>query len=111
MFGGQLRSVDTPTITAMENTGVQMKTIAFDDALLIPDGDPLPTRQDGTVYQGSGAVFAWLLAGGYRTAMPDATSLLYSGHWTAAPSHLGGRRRGCRPSRPARSSSWPRLRR
>jgi hypothetical protein len=105
MYGGLLRSVDAPTIAAMENTGVQMKTIAFDDALLISDGDPLPTRQDGTVYQGSGAVFAWLLAGGYRTAMPDATSLLYSGHWTATPLAISADDLAWIPELPAQPST------
>ncbi len=55
---------------------------ALPDAELaqIPEGPPLPTRREGTVYRGAGVVYAYIIEGGRKRAVPDATTLRDSGH-------------------------------
>ena len=46
----------------------------------IPSGLDFPSRADGTVYQGAPAAYAYLLKGGLKSAVPDATTLRDAGH-------------------------------
>jgi hypothetical protein len=83
--GGQRRRVPDPeTLAAMVNGGAQVQDLAPADLAAIPEGGPLPTRRDGTLYRGTGggtgATYAFILQGGHKQAVPDATTLRDSGH-------------------------------
>jgi hypothetical protein len=88
MQGGLKRRIpDAQTVAAIENAGVPSHLISPADAAAIPDGTPMPSRADGTVYQGTGGAFAYLIQKALKCAVPDATTLRDAGHdWsTAAP--------------------------
>lgn len=81
MSGGQRRRIpDTQTLTFLTSGGAQVQDLAAADLAAIPEGSPLPTRSDGTVYRGTGSVYAFLLQGGRKQAVPDATTLRDAGH-------------------------------
>jgi hypothetical protein len=85
MTGGFRRLVpDIQTLLGMTSAG--MKPIDIDPADLnaIPLGPSMPTRIDGTLYRGTGAVYAYLIQGGRKQAIPDATTLRDSGHSPSA---------------------------
>lgn len=80
MSGGQRRRIpDRETLTLLAS-GTQVQDLAAADLAAIPEGSPLPTRRDGTVYHGTGSAYAFLLQGGHKQAVPDATTLRDSGH-------------------------------
>src|ERR1700761_597294 len=65
---------DTDTLTFM--TGSQTIQTLSDAALLaIPLGSELPTRKDGTLYQGDSKAHGYKMQGGQKHAIPDATTL------------------------------------
>jgi hypothetical protein len=86
MQGGLKRRIpDAQTAAGIENGGVQSHVIAPADAIAIPNGTPMPSRADGTVYQGTGGAFAFLLEKNLKSAVPDATTLRDAGHdWSTA---------------------------
>jgi len=81
MSAGQRRRVpDIGTLTGMMTAGVVIQSVDPTDLAAIPEGAVLPGRVDGMVYQGTGAVFAFVMQGGKKSAVPDATTLRDSGH-------------------------------
>ncbi len=81
MQGGLKRRIpDAQTVAAIENGGVQSHLVSPADAATIPDGTPMPSRADGTVYQGTGGTFAYLVQKTLKCAVPDATTLRDAGH-------------------------------
>ena len=66
----------------VHHPGVQ--SVAPADLFAIPEGPALPSRRDGTVYQGSAGAFAFLLKDGHKQAAPDATTLRDAGHEVGA---------------------------
>jgi hypothetical protein len=74
MQGGLKRRIpDAQTAAGIENGGVQSHVIAPADAIAIPNGTPMPSRADGTVYQGTGGAFAFLLEKNLKSAMQAMT--------------------------------------
>jgi hypothetical protein len=81
MTGGMRRLIpDIQTLIGMVNAGAQVLGLDPADLAAIPLGSMLPTRRDGTLYGGTGATFAFLIQGGHKQAVPDATTLRDSGH-------------------------------
>ncbi|WP_158931675.1 hypothetical protein [Acidisphaera sp. S103] len=79
--GGQKRRIyDTQTLSLLATLYGQPKPITTAVAAIIPSGPDFPSRADGTVYQGAPATYAYLLKGGLKSAVPDATTLRDSGH-------------------------------
>ena len=65
---------DTDTLTFM--TGSQtIQTLTNAALLAIPLGPELPTRKDGTLYQGDSKAHGYEMQGGQKHAIPDATTL------------------------------------
>jgi hypothetical protein len=81
MQGGMRRLVPDPqTVSVLKNGGAQSRVVPPAELAGIPLGAPMPSRADGTVYQGAGTPFAYLLKTGLKAAVPDATTLRDSGH-------------------------------
>jgi hypothetical protein len=81
MQNGLKRAIpDTATLSGLEKTFGQPHVAAAADLNAIPAGVGMPSRADGTVYQGSGAAFAYVLTNGAKSAVPDATTLRDAGH-------------------------------
>jgi hypothetical protein len=81
MSGGLRRLVpDQPTVAALEAGGSQLHVITPTDLTMIPQGASMPSRMDGTVYQGNATAFAFLMKGTLKSAVPDATTLRDAGH-------------------------------
>lgn len=81
MTGGLRRQIpDIQTVTGMVTAGMQVLGLDPADLAAIPQGALLPTRRDGTLYNGTGATYAFLIQGGHKQAVPDATTLRDSGH-------------------------------
>ncbi len=81
MSGGVRRRVaDIETLTEMITGGTQVLEVLPADLAAIPEGALLPTRRDGALYRGAGAVYAFLIQSGHKRAVPDATTLRDSGH-------------------------------
>jgi hypothetical protein len=81
MLGGLRRLVpDQPTVAALQAGGSQVHVIMPGDLAMIPPGAGLPSRMDGTVYQGNATAFAFLMKGTLKSAVPDATTLRDAGH-------------------------------
>ncbi|HWY96120.1 MAG TPA: hypothetical protein VNX69_13045 [Steroidobacteraceae bacterium] len=53
--------------------------IAPADLAAIPEGAVLPTRREGTLYEGTGAVYAYAIRSGHKLAIPNATTARDSG--------------------------------
>jgi hypothetical protein len=81
MQGGLRRTIpDTATLSALEKTFGQPRVATVADLNAIPAGVAMPSRADGTVYQGSGTAFAYVLTNATKSAVPDATTLRDAGH-------------------------------
>lgn len=81
MQGGLKRSIpDLQTFQALEVIYGQSHVTSPGDLGIIPSGLAMPSRADGTVYQGNASAFAFLLTGGAKCAVPDATTLRDAGH-------------------------------
>lgn len=81
MQGGQKRSIpDRQTFQLLETVYGQAKSTTPADLAAIPSGPAMPSRADGTVYQGNASAYAYLLQGGAKSALPDATTLRDAGH-------------------------------
>ena len=85
MQGGLKRAIpDTDTLTALEQIYGPTHVTAPGDLEAIPAGAAMPTRTNGTVYQGNSTAFAYLMASAAKSAVPDATTLRDSGHALSA---------------------------
>jgi hypothetical protein len=79
--GGQRRRIPDPeTLATLVNSGAQVQDLAPADLAAIPEGGPLPTRRDGTLYRGTDSIYAFVLQGGRKQAAPDATTVRDAGH-------------------------------
>ena len=81
--GLRRRSPDIQTTILLVDSGL-VKDVPVADLNDIPEGPGLPTRQDGTVYQGTGTVFAYVMEVGNKRPVPNATTLRDAGHDPAA---------------------------
>ena len=77
--GLRRRIVDLATQLGLVQAGSQILTVELSDLSAISEGAPLPTRSEGTLYQGTGKTFAYAIQGGKKLAFPDATTLRDSG--------------------------------
>jgi hypothetical protein len=85
MEGGQKRGIgDLQTLQLFEAIHGQAHITTPADAAQIPSGAAMPSRKDGTLYQGNASAFAFLLKGGAKSAVPDATTLRDAGYSTSA---------------------------
>jgi len=86
MQGGLGRPVpDLATITDLQNGGAPSLSLSPTDFAAVPRGAAMPTRADGAVYQGDGkSIYAYLLKGGLKQPVPDATTLRDAGHLPAS---------------------------
>jgi hypothetical protein len=85
MARGQRRRVpDRETQMVFVQAGVAVQDIATADLTAIPEGPLLPTRRDGTLYQGAGKVYAYLIRSGHKLAIPNATTMRDAGFDPAA---------------------------
>ena len=82
MAGGLRRHVDVLTLRVI---GSGVHSIAPADLAAIPLGPDLPTRAEGTLYQGAGAVYAYVIRSGRKLAIPDATTMRDAGLDATAP--------------------------
>ena len=81
MQGGQRRAIpDQQTFQLLEAIFGQAHVTTPADLASIPSGIPMPSRADGKVYQGNASAYAFLLKGGTKSAVPDATTLRDAGH-------------------------------
>ena len=81
MTGGLRRQIpDIETLNGMVTGGRQVLGVDPADLAAIPQGALLPTRRDGALYRGAGAIYAFVIQGGHKQAVPDATTLRDSGH-------------------------------
>ena len=80
MQGGRRRAIPDPqTLQLLEAIYGQAHVITPADLATIPSGRAMPSRADGTVYQGNAAAYAFLLTAGAKSAVPDATTLRDAG--------------------------------
>jgi len=69
---------DRETQIMLVQTGA-VQDIALADLTAIPEGPLLPTRRERTLYQGTGAVYAYLIRSGHKLAIPNATTMRDAG--------------------------------
>jgi hypothetical protein len=77
--GLRRRVPDRETLSGLVTRGSAVHDIARADLLAIPEGPPLPTRAEGTLYRGTGAVYAYLIRSGQKLAVPNATTMRDAG--------------------------------
>jgi hypothetical protein len=77
--GSRRRVPDMETLTGLTNAGSVIHEVALADLTAIPEGAALPTRREGTVYQGMGAVYAYVIRSGRKIAIPNATTMRDAG--------------------------------
>jgi hypothetical protein len=77
--GLRRRVPDRETLVGLITPGSPVHDLAPDDLLAIPEGPLLPTRAEGTVYRGAGAVYAYLIRSGRKLAIPNATTMRDAG--------------------------------
>jgi hypothetical protein len=73
--GSRRRIPDIQTLTSLLNAGSVVQDVALADLTAIPEGAALPTRSEGTLYQGTGAVYAYVIRSGRKLAIPNATTM------------------------------------
>jgi hypothetical protein len=79
--GGLKRRIyDTQTLDILETLYGLPTIVTGVITDVIPSGLDFPSRADSTVYQGAPAAYAYLLKGGLKSAVPDATTLRDAGH-------------------------------
>ena len=101
MTAGQRRRVpDLPTAQFLTKT-LQPVSVEAADLTAIPEGAPLPTRADNTLYRGTAAAFAYLMAAGQKRAFPDATTVRDAGLDIAARLPLSAADAALIPNGPA----------
>ena len=80
MSDGMRRRVpDNETLAFLLTAGANIPSVDPADVATIPQGPALLTRGDGTLYRGIGVVYAYLIQGGRKKAIPDATTLRDAG--------------------------------
>jgi hypothetical protein len=77
--GSRRRVPDVETLTGLVNVGSAVHDVALADLTAIPEGAVLPTRRERTVYQGTGAVYAYVVRSGHKVAIPNATTMRDAG--------------------------------
>jgi len=77
--GARRRVPDIDTLVLLTQAGAAVQDVALADLTAIPEGPALPTRREGTLYQGTGAVYAYVIRSGRKVAIPNATTLRDSG--------------------------------
>jgi hypothetical protein len=77
--GSRRRVPDMETLTGLTNAGAVIHEVALADLTAIPEGAALPTRREDTVYQGTGAVYAYVIRSGHKIAIPNATTMRDAG--------------------------------
>jgi hypothetical protein len=75
MARGSRRRVDRDTLFGFIDAGMVVHNVALADLTAIPEGEALPTRREGTLYQGTAAVYAYLIRSGRKLAIPNATTM------------------------------------
>jgi len=81
MAGGLRRQIpDVETLLGLQSGGAQVVSVAAADLAAIPLGPLLPTRREGTLYQGTGSAFAFVIHSGHKRAVPNATTFRDSGY-------------------------------
>jgi len=106
MQGGQKRAIpDRQTFQLLENIYGQAKVTTPADLAEIPSGPAMPSRADGTVYQGNSSAYAYQLQGGAKSAVPDATTLRDAGHDPSTALAISAQDLAAIPSGPALPST------
>jgi len=77
--GARRRVPDIETLTGLVAAASAIQDVALADLTAIPEGAPLPTRRDGTLYQGAGAIYAYVIRSGHKLAIPNATTMRDAG--------------------------------
>ena len=77
---GQRRRVPDPATAHFLALSLPASAVDVSDLTAIPEGPPLPTRADNAVYRGTRGAFAYILTGGQKRWVPNATTLRDSGH-------------------------------
>ena len=81
MQGGLKRGIpDLQTLQLLETIYGQSHVTTPTDLASIPAGTTMPSRADGKVYQGNASAYAFLLKGGAKSPVPDATTLRDAGY-------------------------------
>ena len=80
MTAGQRRRSPDLATTIILTRSLSVVNVELADLNAIPEGPPLPSRADNTLYRGTGTAFAHILAAGAKRAFPDATTLRDAGH-------------------------------
>ena len=85
MESGQKRGIgDLQTLQLLEAIHGQAHITTPTDVAEIPSGMAMPSRKDGTLYQGNASAFAFLLKSGAKSAVPDATTVRDAGYSISA---------------------------
>jgi hypothetical protein len=77
--GSRRRVPDIETLTGFTSAGAVVHDLAPADLTAIPEGVALPTRREGTLYQGAGAVYAYVIRSRHKVAIPNATTMRDAG--------------------------------
>lgn len=85
MAGGQRRLMDLPTTIGLVTGGAVVHTVEAADLNAIPLGPNLPTRAEGTLYQGLRGTYAYVIRSGKKLAIPNATTMRDAGLDPTAP--------------------------
>jgi hypothetical protein len=81
MQGGNKRTIpDQSTFQTLVAIYGPARIASPADLAAIPSGPAMPSRADGTVYQGNASTYAFLLKAAAKCAVPDATTLRDNGH-------------------------------
>ena len=80
MTSGQRRKVSDIATVLLLTHSLPLISVELADLTAIPEGPALPTRADNTIYCGTAGAFAYLLSGGLKRAVPNATTLRDAGH-------------------------------
>ena len=80
MARGQRRRVpDVQTLAGFISAGSTVHQVAPADLSAIPEGPPLPSRREQTLYQGTDGVYGYVIRSGHKVAIPNATTLRDAG--------------------------------
>src|SRR5258708_19147520 len=86
--GSRRRVPDIETLTGFTSAGAVVHDLAPADLTAIPEGAELPTRREGTLYQGTAAVYAYVIRSRHKVAIPNATTMRDAGLDPAGPPPL-----------------------
>jgi hypothetical protein len=77
--GSRRRVPDVETLSGFLHAGSIVHDVALADLNAIPQGAALPSRREGTLYQGVVAVYAYVIRSGQKIAFPNATTMRDAG--------------------------------